>query len=138
MEYFSLLSHDLLNIEINKFFESNKGFVKVFDINLYDKKSGYYIMVLDEYCQVYICTTDDVKRRIRQHLSNWKSFDRLLLPMGAVDSSILSINSFRPLNTTRIFAYKTKRTFENVVLKYIGEILDNIEIEVMKDFYEVK
>ncbi|NKF05284.1 GIY-YIG nuclease family protein [Clostridium gasigenes] len=112
MEYFSLLSHDEFNIEINKFLESNKCFVEVFDLNLYDQKSGYYIMVLDEYYQVYIGTTDNIKRRIRQHWSNSKSFDRLLCPMGAIDSSILSSDSFRALDTTRIFAYTTKRTFD--------------------------
>jgi hypothetical protein len=112
MEYFSLLSHDEFNTEINIFFESNKCFVEVFDLNLYDKKSGYYIMVLDEYCQVYVGTTDDIKKRIRQHWSNSKSFDRLLFPMGAVDSSIISIDGFRALDTTRIFAYSTKRTFD--------------------------
>ncbi|MGH4121724.1 MAG: GIY-YIG nuclease family protein [Clostridium sp.] len=120
MEYFFLLSHDEFNIEINKFIKSNKCFVEVFDLNLYDEKSGYYIMVLDEYCQVYIGTTDNIKRRIRQHWSNSKSFDRLLLPMGAVNSSILAFDSFRSLDTTRIFAYTTKITFDKED-KFINE-----------------
>jgi hypothetical protein len=112
MKYFSLLSHDEFNAEISKFLENNKRFVEAFDLNLYDKKSGYYIMVLDEYCQVYIGTTDDIKKRIRQHWSKSKPFDRLLFPMGDVNSSLLSIDSFRALDTTRIFAYTTKRTFD--------------------------
>lgn len=112
IEYFSLLSHDEFNEEINKFLESNKCFVEVFDLNLYDNKSGYYIMVLDEYCQVYIGTTDNIKSRVRQHWSKSKSFDRLLFPMGAVNSSILSIDSFRAFDTSRVFAYTTKSTFD--------------------------
>lgn len=112
MDYFSLLNHDEFNIEIDKFLKSSNCFVEVFDLNLYDEKSGYYIMVLDEYCQVYIGTTNNIKKRIRQHWSTSKSFDRLLFPMGAVDSSLLSIDSFRALDTTRIFAYTTKNIFD--------------------------
>ena len=105
---------------INKFIESNKCFVEVFDLNLYDQKPGYYMMVLDEYCQLYIGTTDNIKKRIRTHWSNSKSFDRLLFPMGAVNSSIISFDSFRSLDTTRIFAYTTKITFDEED-KFINE-----------------
>ncbi|MBU3198321.1 hypothetical protein LL037_21510 [Clostridium estertheticum] len=120
MEYFSLLNNDEFNIEINKFIESNKCFVEVFDLNSYDQKPGYYLMILDEYCQVYIGTTDDIKKRVRQHWSNSKRFDRLLFPMGAVNSSIIAFDSFRSLDTTRIFAYTTKITF-NEEDKFINE-----------------
>lgn len=112
MEYFSLLNHDEFNMEITKFLKSNECFVEVFDLNLYDEKSGYYIMILDEYCQLYIGTTDNIKKRIRQHWNKSKSFDRLLFPMGAVDTSVFSIESFRAFDTTRILAYTTKRTFD--------------------------
>lgn len=111
MKYFSLLNHNEFNKEIDKFLKRNKRFIEVFDLNLYDGKSGYYIMILDEYCQMYIGTSDDIKRRIRQHWSKSIPFDRILFPMGNVDSSILSINSFRSLDTTRIFAYTTNKTF---------------------------
>lgn len=112
MEYFSLLNHDVFNKELDKFLKTNQQFVEVFDLNLYDVKSGYYIMILDEYCQVYIGTTNDIKNRIRQHWSKRKPFDRLLFPIGNVDLSILSIDNFRAFDTTRIFAYSTKRTYE--------------------------
>jgi hypothetical protein len=61
--------------EIEGFLERNRQFTGVSDLNLYDGKSGYYMMVLDEYSQVYIGTTNDIKRRIRQHWSNSKPFD---------------------------------------------------------------
>ena len=112
MNYFSLLNHDEFNIAIDNFLKKNKIFIEVFDLNLYENKSGYYIMVLDEYCQVYIGTTNNIKKRIRTHWSTSKSFDRLLFPMGAVNSSLLSIDSFRALDTTRIFAYTTKVLFD--------------------------
>lgn len=51
--------------------------------------------------------------RIRQHWTKGKSFDRLLFPMGNVDSSILSIDSFRALDTTRIYIYITDETYSS-------------------------
>lgn len=113
MEYFSLLNHDEFNKETEEFLKRNMQFTEVFDLNLYDGKSGYYVMVLDEYCQVYIGTAVDIKRRIRQHWTKSKPFDRLLFPMGNVDFSILSIDSFRALDTTRIFIYTTDETYDS-------------------------
>ena len=107
MKYFSMLNHDEFNIEIDKFLRRNEFFGQVLDLNLYENRAGYYMMVLDEYCQIYIGTTNDIKKRIRSHWSSSKSFDRLLFPMGAIDSSLLSIDSFRAFDTTRIFAYTT-------------------------------
>lgn len=54
-------------------------------------------MVLDEYRQVYIGATSEsagTAERIRQHWSGQKQFDRLLA--GSVETSVLSIDSFRP------------------------------------------
>jgi hypothetical protein len=113
MKYFSLLNHNEFCTEIEDFLKRNSQFTEVYDLNLFDGKAGYYIMVLDEYSQVYIGTTNDIKKRIRQHWSNSKSFDRLLFPMGNVNSSILSIDSFRALDTSRIYAYETNKTFSS-------------------------
>lgn len=113
MDYFSLLSHDEFNNEIRNFLNTNKSFIEVLDLNLYERKSGYYIMVIDEYCQLYIGTTDDIKTRIKQHWTKTKPFDRLLFPMGNVDFSILSVDSFRALDTTRIFAYSLDETYSS-------------------------
>ena len=109
-EYFSLLNHAEFNAEIDEFIQNNKCFAEVLDLNLNGRKSGYYIIILDEYCQLYIGTSNDIKRRIMQHWSKNMPFDRLLF--GAVDSSILSIDSFRDLDTTRIFANITEETFK--------------------------
>lgn len=120
MEYFSLLNRTEFNAEMNEFLQNNNYFVEVLDLNLYQEKSGYYIMVLDEYCQVYIGTTNDIMKRIRQHWTRNKPFDRLLFPMGAIDYSILPIDSFRDLDTTRIFAYIKEETF-NLEDEFINE-----------------
>jgi len=67
---------------------------------------GYvYIMVLDNYKQVYIgITRASIKQRIKQHWNKSMPFDRLVF--GDVSTSRLSINSFGPLDTTRVFALR--------------------------------
>ena len=101
MEYFSLLNHSEFCVEIEKFLKQNNYFTEVDDLNL------------------YIGTTGNVKKRVRQHWSISKSFDRLIF--GNVDSSILSIDSFRALDTTRIYVYETNETFSSED-KFINEI----------------
>ena len=111
MQFFSSLNHEEFEEEIANFLLKNEGFVEVYDLNEWEGVSGYYLMVLDKYCQIYIGTTDDVKKRIRQHWTKSKSFDRLLFPLYAVEKSVLSIDSFRALDTTRIFAQRTINTY---------------------------
>lgn len=61
-----------------------------------------YIMVLDEYKQVYIGITErTVQNRILQHWKKKKAFDRLI--WGTVKNSVISIDSFGALDTTRLF-----------------------------------
>ena len=107
MKYFDGLDKTEFESAVCDFLENNKEFQKVDDLNLLAGKSGYYLMVLDEYKQVYIGKTDDIKKRIMQHWSKTKSFDRTLLPMYN-DKSCFSIDFFRALDTTRIFVYKSK------------------------------
>ena len=73
--------------------------VNPYDIDL----DGYvYIMVFDAYKQAYIgITRSSVKQRIKQHWGKRRAFDRLIF--GQVEKSVLSIDSFGPLDTTRIF-----------------------------------
>ena len=67
-------------------------------------------MVLEEYKQAYIgITTQRLKQRIEQHWRGKRAFDRLIF--GNAEKSIISIDSFGPLDTTRIFVlpYKNER-----------------------------
>lgn len=54
MHLFSLLDHDEFNEEVNDFLISYPMFNQVDDLNELNEKNGYYILILDEYCQVYI------------------------------------------------------------------------------------
>ncbi|OUI98353.1 hypothetical protein HK14_15615 [Acetobacter cibinongensis] len=111
IKHFSKLNHEEFNNSILDFLEKNKNFQEVKNLNDYSNKSGYYIIALDKYKQVYAGTTNDIKKRIMTHWSKTKEFDRLLLPVGNVNSSILSIDSFRALDTSRIYAYPCDEIF---------------------------
>ncbi len=65
--------------------------------------SGFvYIMVFDAYKTAYIgITTNTLKQRIEQHWKRQRAFDRLIF--GSTEKSVLSIDSFGPLDTTRIY-----------------------------------
>ncbi|RLL47833.1 GIY-YIG nuclease family protein [Oceanobacillus piezotolerans] len=112
MKYFQSLSKEDFNKDLMEFDNKTKVFKEITNLAPFDSISGYYIMVLDKYAQVYIGTSEDIKRRIRTHWSKQKEFDRLIF--GGKDSSILSIDSFRAYDTTRIFVYPTHEL-------YIGE-----------------
>ena len=98
MEFYKRLNHEEFNNEIKKFIKNTK-FSQIKNLSRYDIR-GYYVMILDEYCQVYIGTADNIKKRIKQHWTKRVSFDRLIF--GDVYNSILSIDSFGILDTTRI------------------------------------
>lgn len=106
IKFFNLLDYEDFNNAIALFLKKYKKFQKVENLKMYDGISGYYMMVLDEYKQVYIGKSDNIKRRIQQHWSSTKPFDRVLFPMYAVTTSCFSIDFFRPLDTTRIFVWE--------------------------------
>lgn len=105
MAFYEKLDRNEFNEEIEHFLSANPKFVEVKDLRQYKNATGIYIMVLDEYKQIYIGITNSsklgIKGRIQQHWSATKTLDRLIF--GGIDKSILSIDSFRHLDTTRIF-----------------------------------
>ncbi|GAB4075220.1 hypothetical protein GCM10028778_27230 [Barrientosiimonas marina] len=111
MKFYHQLNHDKFESEIQAFKDKYPMFQDITDLNNYDQRAGYYVMILDEYCQVYVGTSGNIKERIRKHWGNSKPFDRLLFPIGAVDTSVMSIDSFRSLDTTRILVYETEETY---------------------------
>ncbi|WP_285117283.1 GIY-YIG nuclease family protein [Leifsonia sp. fls2-241-R2A-40a] len=80
---------------------------EVTDLRPLDGVSGVYVMVLDGYRQVYIGQATDIRARIKRHWSGVKQFDRLL--WAHKHESVMSIDSFRALDTTRVFAVRTGR-----------------------------
>lgn len=106
MAYFNSLNAEEFKVELDHYIKRNRGFKEIFDLNKFDGVSGYYIMVIGEYKQVYIGKAVDIKRRIRQHWNKTKPLDRTLFPMYNVEGSVFSIDFFRALDTTQIFIWK--------------------------------
>lgn len=139
MEFFKQIPKAEFEVALQKLVGSNKKLKQVFDLNDCKEMRGIYILVLDEYKQIYIGQAVDIKRRIMQHWSKQKQFDRLIF--GNVNNSVLSIDSFGALDTTRIYVLETDRldSFERLVVKNFpahlklnriggGTISDNLDV----------
>lgn len=109
MRFFSLLDHKAMDEELQDFLRDHPEFSEIEDLKQCEKVAGYYIMVLDEYCQLYIGTSTNIKNRIWEHWVFSRSFDRLIY--GNKYSSKISIDSFRALDTTRIFVAPTPELY---------------------------
>ncbi|MBO5955032.1 MAG: hypothetical protein J6Q13_03605 [Clostridia bacterium] len=121
MEFFKQLNQDEYIDNLNNFLNKNPQFKIVYNLNDFKEKSGYYVMVLEEYKQVYLGTTTNLFERIKKHWIKQLPFDRLIF--GTIKSSKLSIDVFRPLDTTRIYFYETKQIY-SLENKYINEFKD--------------
>ena len=120
MQYFQQLDRGNYVKEVNGFLNRHKRFREIQDLWECNGKSGYYLMLLDDYKQAYIGKSDDIKRRIQQHWSKIKPLDRVLLPMYN-EKSVFSIDFFRALDTTRIFVWERSLT-------------EGVERRLIKDF----
>ena len=78
---------------------------EVRDLNEWRGVRGVYVLVLDRYKQFYVgqaTSSGGIRQRIVVHWQKKPAFDRML--SGAPERSIMSIDCFRALDTTRIFA----------------------------------
>ena len=103
IRYFNSLDGNKFNNEIDLFLKNHPTFEIVNDLRNYKSTAGVYILILDEYKQIYIGITrnkNGVKGRIQAHWSNTLPLDRLI--WGGEKYSPLSIDSFKALDTTRI------------------------------------
>ena len=124
MQFFDSLDFKTFDRYLLNFVKKNK-FKEVSDLADVDGKTGAYIMVLDKYKQVYIGisrASGGIKSRILHHWSGKKEFSRLIY--GSVETSILAIECFGALDTTRIF-YKELKWYQN---------LDEFEAKVVAKF----
>ena len=109
MSYFNSLNFDDFDLCLLQQCQKFK-FVECNDLNELDNKTGVYMLVLDDYKQVYIGISDNIKRRIISHWNKRKSLESLIF--GDICNSILSIDSFGALDTTRIFYIETPSTYK--------------------------
>lgn len=111
MIFLERLSERKFNRNLKKFLRKNKQFKEVNDLTKYTNKPGNYLMVADKYKQVYIGTSFNIGKRIRNHWNNRKPLDRLLFPMNDIENSKISFDSYRALDITRVYIYITESTF---------------------------
>jgi hypothetical protein len=105
MAFFAQIPQESFEDALTELLQKNKSLRPITDLRTLDDREGAYVMVLDDYRQAYIGQAWDMRRRIKAHWSGTKQFDRLI--WGDVHDSVLSIDSFRALDTTRIFAART-------------------------------
>lgn len=100
MKFFESLSREDFNQELNKLIGEN-NFTEIKDLTSVSGVSGFYIMILDEYCLMYIGIARNIKGRIMEHWSKQVPLRQLFL--GVESGGLLPIDCFRALDTTRIF-----------------------------------
>ena len=109
MAYFRRLSHEEFEAALQEVLASYPQLRPVADLRDVADVPGVYLMVLDRHCQIYVgkaCGKHGIKHRILRHWRNAVPFDRLL--SGEPEESILPIDAFRALDTTRIYAAPTE------------------------------
>jgi len=124
MKFFEALDRSQFEEEISLFLKKYPEFVEVKDLRNYNGVNGIYVMILDEYKQVYIGISQNIKRRIQQHWQNTQKLDALVF--GSVESSRLSIDAFKHFDTTRIFVWP------------MTEELDSMEYELVENSFSDK
>ena len=86
-------------------FSYKSEFEEVYDLREYDRP-GLYVMVLEEYNQIYVgITGKSIKKRIQAHWNKDKDLLNQVLG-GDFYGSKISIDSYRVYDTTRIFVYR--------------------------------
>ena len=121
MAFFSQIPQSDFEDALAEMLRKNKRLKPITDLRTLDGDQGVYVMVLDDYRQAYIGQASDMRARIKRHWSGTKAFDRLL--WGSPPESVLSIDSFRSLDTTRIFAARTT-------------LVDRLEAKLVRTFPE--
>ena len=128
MKFFESLNSEKFNLYLDNQIKKYK-FIQCFDLKEVSQKWGVYMLVLDKYNQVYIGQAKNIRQRIVRHWGDWKTLERLIY--GDLLSSIISIDSFGPLDTTRIYYIETYNNYE-VEEKIISKFNDNYLINRTK------
>lgn len=117
IKYFESLGKEEFENAVNDCLNTY-AFAEIFDLNDIKGKQGIYILVLDNYKQLYIGQTSrDLKERIMSHFKIEIPFQKVPF----IEYDTLPIDAFKPMDTTRIFAIFTSEE----------ELIDNIESKLI-------
>jgi hypothetical protein len=110
MQYFECLDVNGFQDALTRVLAADRALEPVHSLPDWHAAAGVYVMVFDEYKQFYVGQATDVRKRIKQHWTSRKAFDRLLF--GSPYDSIFPVDEFRALDTTRIYARSTTERYE--------------------------
>lgn len=127
MNFFNKIKYIDFEKMISKLRKKFKRLEEVRDLANYGGKGGIYILILDEYKQIYIGKSNNIKKRILEHWTRKKEFFKLIF--GKTETSVLSIDSFGALDTTRIFVYEMDDLYEQLNLE--EKIVDYVPQEYL-------
>ncbi len=146
MRYFASLKREDFDAAICRFQTDYPEFSFIDDLRPYNDTAGAYVMILDQYKQLYMgITFSSLKKRIQTHWQKKQPLDRLIF--GRIDNSILSINSFGALDTTRIMVAPVSSADADTALpileeditetKYLQKFLLNRVSGGLSDYYGI-
>ncbi len=99
MRYFNNLDENGFIQTVKSLLEAYK-FVQVLNLNDVKNKHGIYMLVLDNYKQIYIGQSNrDLKQRILRHFKTTIPFQKV----SFIRPDTLPIDAFKPLDTTRVY-----------------------------------
>ena len=121
IEYFKKLNKLEFNQALNKLLDLYT-FKEVKNLKEVAKKNGIYLLVLDNYKQIYIGQTcDDLRKRILRHFKRKLSFAEVPI----VRPYTPPIDAFKPLDITRIYVLYTP--IQNVLDDIEANLIHNID-----------
>lgn len=125
MRVFSCVDKQSFDAVLSNLLYINRKIETVEDLTKYEGVPGLYIMVLDEYRQVYVGQSGNIRKGIVCHWARRVPFDRLL--HGDVEESVLPIDCFGALDTTRIFVLRNANAaglswFEAAAVRQIPDV----------------
>lgn len=118
INYFKKLNQEKFNRSLNKIMmlKKNNGLKEVKDLKEYMGAKGIYILVLDQYKQIYVGQSKrDIVDRIISHWKKHIELENILV--GKTNKTKISIDAFGMLDTTRIFIENIDPTYYNNSMK---------------------
>lgn len=105
LAYFDTLNTAEFETALTTVLSKGRSLQPVEDLAEWEGVEGVYVMVFDRFKQLYVGQSGNVRKRVRQHWTGRKSFDRLVY--GTPYDSILPIDELRALDTTRLYAARS-------------------------------
>ncbi|MBF4595616.1 GIY-YIG nuclease family protein [Curtobacterium flaccumfaciens] len=105
LAYFDTLDAAEFETALTTVLSEGRSLQPVEDLAEWEGVEGVYVMVFDRFKQLYVGQSANVRKRVRQHWTGRKSFDRLV--WGTPYDSILPVDELRALDTTRLYAARS-------------------------------